>query len=52
MDKMFEKWLKDKHLKECSSCKKDGKAKLQDTNRVALNLFKEFYRFYKNKLVS
>ena len=43
MDKKFEKWLRKKHLEECAACKMEGKAKLQDTNLMALYLFREFY---------
>lgn len=38
----FEKWLRDRHLKECAQCQKEGKARLQDCDLVALNLVKEF----------
>lgn len=44
MDKKFERWLRKKHLEECSSCKKKGKAQLQDANLLALYLFREFYK--------
>lgn len=43
LPEQFKQWLKEKHLKECAQCQKEGKARLQDTNLVAYWLFKEFY---------
>ena len=38
----FEQFLKEKHLKECAQCRREGKAILQDGNLVAILLFREF----------
>lgn len=44
LDKQFEQWLRERHLKECTQCQKDGKAKLMDADNMAVQLFKEFYK--------
>lgn len=44
----FKKFLEEKHLAECNSCKKAGKARITDCFVVALYLFKEFYDKYNN----
>lgn len=39
----FEEWMRKRHLKECVQCQKEGKARLMDSNHLAVLLFKEFY---------
>lgn len=43
----FENWMKKRHLDNCYQCQYEGKAKLMDTDAVAVMLFKEFYKQYK-----
>lgn len=42
LSEKFEQWVRDRHLKECAQCQKEGKARLTDTYLVAVVLFKAF----------
>ena len=44
LDKQFEKWMRERHLKECAQCQSEGKARLMDCDAVAVMLFREFYK--------
>lgn len=49
MDKKFEKWMRDTHLRECVQCQKEGKARLVDSQLMAVIWFREFYYELSNK---
>lgn len=46
--KDFREFLEKRHLKDCSQCQKEGKARIMDCEAVALSLFKEFIKEYDN----
>ena len=44
LDKEFEEWMKKKHLEHCLQCRKEGKARLMDSDFLAVLHFREFYK--------
>lgn len=45
----FEQWMRNKHLEECFSCRKEGKARLMDCNAMAVQFVREFEKELSNK---